>query len=96
MDEESLDYVSSAPLLATAPPEKNVDENQVDTLKEVQKLLSNRQEYYLTSDALSLENKIFTLEQQLAINKQVVFHLREIQSLIKATVNSVEEKNNGR
>ncbi len=96
----ALGYVSSAPdildsLLPDAPNPQ--DESDISTLLQVSKLIKERKHYYLNSiNSLTLNDPVFTVEQQLEVNKKVAFHLQEIEGMIDNTVRKVREKINGR
>lgn len=96
-----LGYVSSAPdfqIPEKAGP-KVKDEADISTLENVFELIQNRKAYYASIDSLSLEEDVVSvldIEQQLAVNKKVVFHLQEIETLLLGTINQVREKLNGR
>lgn len=90
-----LGYNSSAPDLIAREVVKPIDEEQVSTLERVLALLDSREVYYKTVDAISLEPehlKVFTAEQQLAMNKKMVFHVQELRGMIQTTINKVKEK----
>jgi hypothetical protein len=90
-----LGYNSSAPDLIARDVVKPIDEEQVSTLERVLTLLDNRAAYYGTVDSISLEPdhlKVFTAEQQLAMNKKMVFHVQELKGMIQTTINKVKEK----
>lgn len=67
------------------------DLENLDTLDHVRRLLANRKEYYQSVDSLSLEDKTFTVEEQLAINKRVLFHIQELEGLVEGTIKRVKE-----
>jgi hypothetical protein len=92
MDEE-LDYKSSSPLLATAPDNtKPQDEIDLPTLKRVQQMLEDQIASYSTIERLTLDSKDLTVEQQLAVNKSIAFHLNEIKLLVETVVANIKEK----
>lgn len=68
----------------------------MSTLDEVLALIQNRKTYYLSIESLSLEDKNFTVDQQLAINKRVLFHIQELESKISSVIKKVRAKNNER
>jgi len=72
------------------------DEADISTLVEILALVRNRQEYFQTIASLSLEDATFTVEQQLAINGKVLFHLQELESKLNSSITKVKEKNNER
>lgn len=92
---EDLDYTSSSPDFATRAPESHEDEADLSALVRVSKLLANRQAYYQSVDSLSLEDKNLTVEQQLAVNKQVLFHIQELEGLVEGAINNVKEQQRG-
>ena len=99
MNNEGLAYVSSSPLLDTAPVEiSSVDEDNIDTLEAVFKVIKERNDFYQTIFALE-ENNIsttFTVKEQLATNKRVVQVLGELESLLAVAISKVKEQGNGR
>lgn len=92
MENEELDYVSSSALLPSTPEVKPVDENDLSTLKLVQRTLQDQIKSYQTIDRLTLADKTFTVEQQLAVNKAIVSHLVELKVIVDTTIENVREK----
>jgi acetoin utilization deacetylase AcuC-like enzyme len=91
-----LGYVSSAPdLLGELKVNRPRDEAEISTLEEVLTLIHNRKKYYESIESLSLEDKSFTIDQQLAINKRALFHIQEVESMILAAVKKVRSQHNG-
>jgi hypothetical protein len=77
-----LGYVSSAPdLLGELTVNRPRDEAEISTLEEVLKLIRDRKRYYESIESLSLDDKTFTIEEQLAINKRALFHIQEIEGM---------------
>lgn len=92
MDEE-LGYVSSSPLIATAPATtKPQDEVDLPTLKRVQKMLAEQIASYKTTDRLTVSEKDFTVKQQLAMNQSIAYHLNEVKLLVDTVVENIREK----
>lgn len=87
---EDLSYQSSSPDLATRAAAPYRDEADLSTLENVSRLLANRQKYYQSIDSLALEDKTFNVEQQLAINKKVLFHIEELSSLVDGAIKKVK------
>lgn len=97
MDNEELAYVSSSPLLETAPVEvSSVDEDNIDTLEAVFKVIKERKDFYQTILALEENSTTFTVKEQLATNKRVVQVLGELESLLAGAISKVKEQGNGR
>lgn len=95
-DLNQLGYVSSAPDFNIAP-EVNVrpeDINDLTTLQNVSRLLKDRKKYYSSVDSLSLANDL-TVENQLLVNKKVLFHIQELESLIDTIIIKAKEQLNG-
>lgn len=94
----ALGYTSSAPELADAiAPKVAVNQKDVanlSTLEQVALLLRNRKEYYDSNQALAFGQEL-TIENQLLVNKKVVWHIQEIESLIITAIKNVKEINNG-
>jgi hypothetical protein len=91
-----LGYASSAPDLIPIDEPHPKDEAEISTLEEVLALIYNRKQYFQSVDSLSLENKNFNVDQQLAINKQVLFHIQELESKITSVIRKVRAKQSGR
>jgi len=97
MNNEGLTYVSSSPLLDTAPVEaSSVDEDNIDTLEAVFKVIKERKDFYQTILALEENSTTFTVKEQLAVNKRVVQVLGELESLVATAISKVKEQGNGR
>lgn len=91
-----LGYVSSAPDLVQADEPHAQDEADYSTLVAIFHLLQDRKKYYRSVDSLSLDDKTFTIEQQLAVNKKVLFHIQELQGTISSAIKKVKAKRDGR
>jgi hypothetical protein len=92
MDEE-LGYVSSSPLVETAKPKaKAQDEQDISTLKKVQKLLENEIAARKTTDRLTVDETHFTVKQQLAMNLEIVSILDGFKLTVDSAINNVKEK----
>jgi hypothetical protein len=92
----SLGYASSAPDfsgLAPATSTKPQDEADLPALLLLSRLLANRRAYYSSVDSLSYGEDL-TVENQLIINKKVVFHIQELENIVTSTVQKVKEKLN--
>lgn len=97
MNNEGLAYVSSSPLLDTAPVEaSSVDEDNIDTLEAIFKVIKERKDFYQTILALEENSTTFTVKEQLAVNKRVVQVLGELESLLAVAISKVKEQGNGR
>ncbi len=89
--------MSSSPLLDTAPVEiSSVDEDNIDTLEAVFKVIKERKDFYQTILALEENSTTFTVKEQLATNKRVVQVLGELESLLAGAISKVKEQGNGR
>ncbi len=89
--------MSSSPLLDTAPVEiSSVDEDNIDTLEAVFKVIKERKDFYQTILALEENSTTFTVKEQLATNKRVVQVLGELESLLAGAISKVKEGQNGR
>lgn len=90
----SLGYASSAPDFAfneeiDVKPEDLAD---LTILEQVNRLLVDRKKYFQSIESLNLEDANFSIDQQLAINKQVLFHIQELHGLVGGTVKKAKEK----
>lgn len=84
--------MSSSPLLDTAPVEvSSVDEDNIDTLEAVFKVIKERKDFYQTILALEENSTTFTVKEQLATNKRVVQVLGELESLLAVAISKVKE-----
>lgn len=97
MDNEELPFISSSPLLATQnKPVTTQDEKDLSTLKRVLAHLEQRIAEYQTIDRLEVNEVPFTVQQQLAVNKSIVYHLQEEKLMIETVINNIKEKYSGR
>ena len=93
MDGEELPLLSSSPLLTTAPVKtRPEDEKDLPTLKRVQEKLKEQIQSYSTIDRLVVDEKDLSVKEQLAVNKAIVFHLRELELLVDTVIENVKEK----
>lgn len=94
-ENEELDYISSSYMLGSTPETKIVDEGDLSTLKLVQRLLNTQIKSYSTTERLELDEKDFTVKEQLAINKAIQAHLLELKVIVDTTIENIKEKYNG-
>lgn len=95
-DLNALGYVSSAPLLVDDEDTKPLhDEANLATLGEVLKLLRNRRKFYQSIESLTDLKDGLALRSQLAVNRRVLFHLQEIETMVTNAIKKVEERQNG-
>lgn len=97
-DLNSLNYTSSAADIDLAPVDepKYQDKDDLSALEQVYKLLENRKAYYLSIEAIDLNDKSEALRTQLKDNKRMLFHINELEQLITTTIRKVKETfNNG-
>ena len=93
MDNEELDYISSSPLLATAPkPVKAKDELDMPALERLAIAIDLTIASYKMTDRLDLSDTNFSIEQQLAMNIGMQTHLIEFKQLVDDTIQTVKEK----
>lgn len=93
----NLGYASSAPDFSGLAPATNTkpqDEADLPALLMVSRLLANRRAYYTSVESLSIGD--LTVENQLIINKKVLFHIQELENLVNTTVQRVKERLNER
>ena len=89
MDDE-LDYRGTqvSPLEPISPvPQDIANRGSIESLQD---LLINRITYYGSIDSLGTDEKLFTVQQQLAINKQVKFHLTEFKEVLDEALESLK------
>lgn len=93
-DLNRLGYVSSAPDFSSSDIDEPKAQDQVDlpALEAVLKVLKARKAHYKTTDSLQLGD--LSLDNQLIINKQMQFHIQELESLLTSTITKVKEKLN--
>jgi len=90
--EEELPFLSSSPLVTTAPAKvKPQDELDLPALKRIKKILTEQIRSYASIDRLTVEEKDMTLQQQLAVNKAIKLHLTEFKLLVDTVITNVEE-----
>ena len=91
-----LEYVSSAPDLIVQDEleAKPKDVADFSALQQVARLLRDRRKYYASVESLSLGEGL-TIENQLLVNKKMLFHIQELESLINTTIIKVKETLNG-
>ena len=92
---EELGYVSSSPDFAPIDGPKVQDEADLSTLEQVFNVLEDRKAFYKSVDAISLDQKDETLREQMKDNKRMLYHIQELEMLIRSTINKVREKQNG-
>jgi hypothetical protein len=93
--DEELDYISTSPF-STAPVQvKSQDEEDLPTIKRLQKTLQDQITTYETVYTLTVDEKDFTVKQQLANNQQMVLRLKELQAIVDTTINNIREKYRG-
>lgn len=93
MNDEELPFVSSSPLVATQKPAaKAQDEKDLSTLVKVQSLLAERIAAYSTIAYLTVDEKNFTVKEQLAISQAIMVNLQEIKLMVDAAITNVKEK----
>ncbi len=88
---EDLPYFSSAGHRGSSQRTTSVDEADLPTLKRIVERFEEKIAFRLSTDSLFLQDDTFTIEQQLAINQQLVADLREIKMLVQAAIDAVEE-----
>lgn len=89
----SMGYASSAPdfvKLAPATNTKPQDEVDLPALLMVSRLLAARKAKYESIKSFTLGD--ISLDNQLIINNQMVFHIEELQNLVDTTIQRVKEK----
>lgn len=97
-DLNALGYVSSAPLLVDDEDTKPLhDEANLATLGEVLKLLRNRRKFYQSIDSIEadISRSAVIHQREVAVNKRVLFHLQEIETMVTNAIRKVEERQNG-
>ena len=93
MDDEELPLLSSSPLMSTAPVKtKPQDEIDLPTLKRIQVQIEAQIASYSDIDRLTVSQKDMTVQQQLAVNKAIKFHLLEIKLLVDTVIENIKEK----
>lgn len=60
------------------------------SIEAVRSLLADRITYYDSIDSLGTDEKLFTVQQQLAINKQVKFHLTEFKEVLDEALENMK------
>lgn len=91
LEDEELGYVSSSPSLGKRTEEVIEDERDMSALKQIQMQLAKDIKSYSTINRLMLGSKVFTVEQQLAINKTVALHLEGYKAMVDNAILNVKE-----
>lgn len=98
--DEVLGYTSTASMfdaIEDTPVVNSRDEVDEPTLLRVEKVLKEREGYYANSvAALNLEDKIFTIEQQLAVNQMMVANIQSLLIMVQHAINNVKEARDAR
>lgn len=71
---------------------KTQDENDLPALKALEALYSKQIAIYDSVDKLVLGDTVFTIEQQLAVNKEVKARLLEQKMLVDEVIEDIREK----
>lgn len=91
--EEELGYVSSSPLAETAKPKvKAQDEQDISTLKKVQKMFDAEIAARKTTDRLTIDETHFTVKQQLAMNQEIANIIQGFKLTVDSAITAVKEK----
>lgn len=91
-DDEELGYVSSSPLFGSQIQTKLQDEVDLPALKGVQASLEKSIYGYSQVTSLKLGDPTFTVEQQLAINQEVIAQLTSVKAIVDVTIEDIREK----
>lgn len=92
MDEE-LNYVSTSPDLQSVQRDvKPQDVTDMPTLERVLVKLNEWEALYMSVDSLTVDEKPFTVTQQLALNQKAVLMARELKLMVETTISDVKEK----
>lgn len=89
--QEDIDYNFNT-LAIDDVKQADVDAPNVSILRHVLKYVNETIESYNTVDRLNPRDTKFTSDQQIQINKQIIIHLRDVQTAIES---KVKELRNG-
>lgn len=89
---ESLDYFFEPKSFSGPDRSTSVDEADVPALIRLKERLDEYLKLYLTVDALTLDDRNFSIEQQLAVNKRLVAHLRELIMMVETAIQNAKEE----
>lgn len=90
MNNEGLQYVSSSPLLETAPEEvSSKDEQDIGVIEALLELVKTRKEFYESIASLDEGNTAFSVKEQVAINRRVLSLINEIDTLLSNKIKEV-------
>lgn len=95
-NEEELGYNSSAPDINTRRSRGVIqDERDLPALTQLQNQIESDIDSYSRNSRLVLGHKVFTLEQQLAINESITAHLNVYKAMVDNAITNVKEAQNG-
>jgi len=94
MDEE-LEYISSIESTRATVDIVPQDEADLPVLKAVLRDINEGIIHHQTIASLSLDNKSFTIEQQLAVNQAIVIYLQGFKMAVEKVIEDIGEKYNG-
>lgn len=90
---EELEYISTSPdLQAVKRAVKPEDEANLPALKRCLIKLDSWIEQYNSNESLTVDESIFTVKEQLAINQRSVLMAKELKQLLETTINDIKEK----
>ena len=94
---EELNYLGPASVPYVAKEEVTTgqikDERDLSTLEKTRQLCLNRIGYYQSVESIEF-GKDLTIENQMLVNKKVLFHLQEFNILLDKAIKEVKERNN--
>ena len=93
--EDELDYISSSADFAREPEVKTQDEVDLPALKRLAVLIEDKLRMYASIEALTTDETVLTVQQQLAVNKAITTNLQEIKALIDTVTADIKEKYKG-
>lgn len=89
---DELDYTGTQSFNGNPINTVAQDEKDEPVLKFIQKILTDKIEFYSTVDSLDIEEKLFPLKEQVAHNARVRNTLLEMQSAIEKVLEDIGEK----
>lgn len=90
--QDELDYTGTQSFNGNPIQTVAQDEKDEPVLKFVQKMLTDKIEFYSMVDSLDIEEKLFPLKEQIAHNARVRDSLLEVQSAIDKVLEDIGEK----
>ncbi len=96
MSDETLDYIGPTSFSDDQPKRNKTrgevkDESDLSTLEKIFVLLENRREYYQSIESINWDKSEHEIKIEGLANRKALFHLQEIEHLVKQGISKVRE-----